>query len=427
MCLVTSIFIQIRAAAELIFGKISSDKEKISKFSTPKICRLIDILRLFKPSESIQKGLHSVSNSSSNKALAESKEKNLSTEETISKVQNKKNDIQSNVRDSKKNLIRSSSDILKKNDHNLHIKDCQSPKKCEKSTDFQNSNPKSSDIDDKSIGSSVQAAYEDSSSDNSTQNVSQKKCDNISSASCKTNVKNFNSNSQTISNSSELSSNICDVSDKILDNAFAANETSDNEKTTCKNVPKLNGSVEKIDNCDFLKLEHKIQMNCDKLMSNESANNNKNIIDNFKKSLEEVSIENSVQSENISELNEPLSSSPKVNCVGKNKKYNKSDNSSKQSKKQDNLSQEKSTMHVVAKDNLKTNANDFPCKKIGEGNFRGRGRGRGGKSYGFQGRYHYNQNNDPDALCGLIFVNEPLIAKILSTVINVNIRIFILN
>lgn len=375
LCLITSIFIQIRAAAEFVFRKYITDKEKISKFSTPKICRLLDILRLFKPSESMQKGLQGVSS----KGFGEKKK---STEETSNSGQNKKSDPK------KKS---SNSGILKKSDCNPSTDKCQSSAKRESDAHFQNSNPKSNDID----SVRVQDTPVDSPPDNSTQNVCQKKCDNISSASSKANVKNLNSNPQTVLNS-ELSSNICD---KILDNDFVANESSDSEKSISKNLPILNGSIEQIDNCDFIELEHKIQINCDKLMSNESANNNKNIIKNLKK-IEKTSVEH----------NTTLSTSPPK--VTKGKKQNKSDGL-KQNKKHDNMTHEKSVVTVKT-------TNDSPCKKTGDGNFRGRGRGRGGKYYGFQGRY-YNQNNDPDALCGLIFVNEPLIAKILSTLINVNI------
>lgn len=60
---------------------------------------------------------------------------------------------------------------------------------------------------------------------------------------------------------------------------------------------------------------------------------------------------------------------------------------------------------------------DSPLKR-NDGNYRGgRGRGRGGRGYSY---HRYGNNIDPDALCGLIFVDEPLVAKILSTMINVS-------
>ncbi|KAL7019743.1 hypothetical protein ACKWTF_011228 [Chironomus riparius] len=49
LCLVTSTLVQIRSFCDLIFQSIKTERERIEKFSTPKITRILEILRLFKP------------------------------------------------------------------------------------------------------------------------------------------------------------------------------------------------------------------------------------------------------------------------------------------------------------------------------------------------------------------------------------------
>jgi len=49
LCLVTSTLVQIRSFVDLIFQSIKTERERIERFSTPKISRILEILRLFKP------------------------------------------------------------------------------------------------------------------------------------------------------------------------------------------------------------------------------------------------------------------------------------------------------------------------------------------------------------------------------------------
>ncbi|XP_058442684.1 endoribonuclease Dcr-1 [Malaya genurostris] len=49
LCLVSTIFVQIRSICDLAFQKFTTEKEKIEAFSTPKILRLLEIFRVFRP------------------------------------------------------------------------------------------------------------------------------------------------------------------------------------------------------------------------------------------------------------------------------------------------------------------------------------------------------------------------------------------
>lgn len=49
LCLVSTTFIQIRSFCELAFQPFKTEKERIDMFTTPKVTRIIEILKLFKP------------------------------------------------------------------------------------------------------------------------------------------------------------------------------------------------------------------------------------------------------------------------------------------------------------------------------------------------------------------------------------------
>ena len=49
LCLVSTTFIQIRSFCELAFRPFKTEKERISFFTTPKVTRIIEVLKLFKP------------------------------------------------------------------------------------------------------------------------------------------------------------------------------------------------------------------------------------------------------------------------------------------------------------------------------------------------------------------------------------------
>lgn len=49
LCMVTSTLVQVRSFCDLIFQSLKTEKERIEKYSTPKITRILEILRLFKP------------------------------------------------------------------------------------------------------------------------------------------------------------------------------------------------------------------------------------------------------------------------------------------------------------------------------------------------------------------------------------------
>ena len=52
LCLVSTTFIQIRSFCELAFQKFKTEKERIDLFTTPKVKRIIEVLKLFKPDKS---------------------------------------------------------------------------------------------------------------------------------------------------------------------------------------------------------------------------------------------------------------------------------------------------------------------------------------------------------------------------------------
>lgn len=49
LCLISTTFVQIRAHCDYIFQQIPKEKERIEKYSTPKVLRLLEILKYFKP------------------------------------------------------------------------------------------------------------------------------------------------------------------------------------------------------------------------------------------------------------------------------------------------------------------------------------------------------------------------------------------
>lgn len=49
LCLVSTTFVQIRAFSDFMFQKIPSEKERIERYSSPKVLRLLQTLKLFKP------------------------------------------------------------------------------------------------------------------------------------------------------------------------------------------------------------------------------------------------------------------------------------------------------------------------------------------------------------------------------------------
>lgn len=49
LCLVSTTFIQIRSFCELAFQPFKTEKERIDMFTTPKVTRIIEVLKLFKP------------------------------------------------------------------------------------------------------------------------------------------------------------------------------------------------------------------------------------------------------------------------------------------------------------------------------------------------------------------------------------------
>ncbi|XP_058811956.1 endoribonuclease Dcr-1 [Topomyia yanbarensis] len=56
LCLVSTVFVQIRSYCDLIFQQFATEKEKIEAFSTPKIRRLLEIFRFFRPDAQRNKG-----------------------------------------------------------------------------------------------------------------------------------------------------------------------------------------------------------------------------------------------------------------------------------------------------------------------------------------------------------------------------------
>lgn len=49
LCLVSTTLIQVRSFCDLVFQEMTTEKERIDAFTTPKVARIIEILKLFKP------------------------------------------------------------------------------------------------------------------------------------------------------------------------------------------------------------------------------------------------------------------------------------------------------------------------------------------------------------------------------------------
>lgn len=55
LCLISTTFVQIRAHCDYIFQQIPKEKDRIEKYSTPKVLRLLEILKFFKPEINLHK------------------------------------------------------------------------------------------------------------------------------------------------------------------------------------------------------------------------------------------------------------------------------------------------------------------------------------------------------------------------------------
>lgn len=52
LCLVSTTLIQVRSFCELVFQDFKTEKERIDAFTTPKVARILEVLKLFKPDKS---------------------------------------------------------------------------------------------------------------------------------------------------------------------------------------------------------------------------------------------------------------------------------------------------------------------------------------------------------------------------------------
>ncbi|XP_077284544.1 endoribonuclease Dcr-1 [Arctopsyche grandis] len=428
LCLVSSIFIQIRAAAELIFDKYSNEKEKILIFSTPKISRLFDILKLFKPSD-LQKVIESPSKTvmvesnklRANKSLGvnsvckENNEINLNIPHSVPVGKNTKTHENIKNKGKEKNIPNSvSNSLIYLTDTELEKVELQlEPDDFNKCSTNNSMNNHISNIDNEN--KSLEKICSIELEKDFVSLCDQEKGDKTSSA-------KHRLSSESPLNFQNIEKNE-DKQECINDKLF---RNSQSDKIV-KGNSKLHSALQGINDCNFKGLLCKIQHDCNKLLECDSQDDSKNNINHVKKSLdsgiedeENLHYDNSTKTLSENSQNEIIR--PSKHVTKANDKCDTSHKFTDLNKSEINIennlkTQDKAAIYIL-KDNFKAGSKDSPSRKFGDNNFRGRGRGRGGKSYGFHSRYYHNANNDPDALCGLIFVNEPLIAKILSTIIN---------
>lgn len=62
LCLVSTTLIQVRSFCEVVFQQVKNEKERIDTYTSPKIQRILEVLRFFKPDKTNKKALKNIEN-----------------------------------------------------------------------------------------------------------------------------------------------------------------------------------------------------------------------------------------------------------------------------------------------------------------------------------------------------------------------------
>ncbi|XP_038220360.1 endoribonuclease Dcr-1 [Zerene cesonia] len=339
LCLCTSVFVKIRCYADLIFSSCTSDWEKLTSFSTPKVLRFAAILEEFQPE--------------SNDRVNDDKPNEDNKMERVDDVVNESNDATANGID--RNIVESVCDIQDS---------CKAVGNNDATINDGVNEGKPIDDSDGGLNENADIVNEDDANRKGMKR------------------------SKTIELLDEINEcNFAALGDKIEDRVNLIemnlkdiiNEDEDAKKTI------LNSE----DVCDNALDKESSRVNNNEYASNKDDTETNNVSEN-----------DSATDENNSEF---IRENSEIATNSDNATGNLNDNS------------EVTNSDTARHDNSEVTNNSDKVDSVGEAKVFKRGRGRG------RGRPRVNtkvqQQQNSDSLCGIVFLKEPLMAKILFMII----------
>ncbi|CAG4974461.1 unnamed protein product [Colias eurytheme] len=376
LCLCTSVFIKIRCYADLIFSTCASDWEKLTLFSTPKVLRFAAILEQFQPENDKvdDKAIEGKINENNDRKVNES---NL--------VEN----VNENKQDSVKS-IENEDDILMNNDEDVIVLKVEDVSDLDDDNDIINENK---DIVNE-------------------ENTNEKELDNHNA--------NISKNEDVINKENTDKKDLDNHNDNITKNE-GMNEENKNKKGMKRS--KTIELLDEINDCNFAALGDRIEdrVNMIEMNLRDIEDDEKTILDTESTVKNNTAIQDSSAKDNNSEVvnksatvknnSEISSNSDKLNISDITKNNSDNHNSSSDITKS-NSDIPKSNSEITKSNSEITNNSDKIDASDTKVFKRGRGRGRRPR---VNAKIQQQQNSD--SLCGIVFLNEPLMAKILFMII----------
>ncbi|CAF4913386.1 unnamed protein product [Pieris macdunnoughi] len=384
LCLCTSVFVKIRCYADFIFSKYESDWEKLAVFSTQKVLRFAAILEQFRPDDT----KHDKVEVKINQAICENENNKTDTNNEGNKV--------SNVQMNDDSEFNDASEIPLNNEFESH-QATSNQSGCNEVTSQHTDNEV---LEPKVINKDNATAFDNTGLKRSRTielldeinkcdftSLGDKIEDTVNVIQC--DLKEFDANyrNETMETDSSLneqaSLNSVNENDENIDKS---NKTVNKDITQIKIFEHI--QKDEVENNDIAvhTLEQgnstDVEIKSDRLTDTQSNNNATN----------DLEISNTIKEKSNNDKDE----------------INNSDESNQVNVKQVSNSEVAGNSSALVKSDVKTSENDDPKT------FK-RGRGRGRRKLNVK-----SQLQTSDSLCGIVFMNEPLMAKIMFMVIIVN-------
>ncbi|XP_045783430.1 endoribonuclease Dcr-1 [Maniola jurtina] len=353
LCLCTTVFVKIRCYTEILFSRYASDWDKITAFSTPKVLRLAEILEQFQPPENLKE--------TEAKNLVDSTRNN--NDNTINSNQNiKVVPTGVNINDNK-HILDNCENVDKKNVSNQTV-DTDKEMKRSKTDELLSAIEK---CDFVSLGNKIEDRV------------------NIYEA----NLKDLDDFDNTIQSNTEIKIN--EVDNQVIDSK--SNESIDHENIDAANVCSKDENSKNTVACSF-----------DNVMDSGGTKIDRGDKNTFDHSAGNVNLMDSVLKDSV------------INKSGNNVNSDKNTFGSPYRDVKYNTDGVNKDIDSVKKNCGSVNDSDrsiVDSNKLGVGKRPGhRSRGRGRPQRGNVNKMQQSQQN-PDALCGIIFVKAALMAKIM--------------
>ncbi|XP_052746238.1 endoribonuclease Dcr-1 [Bicyclus anynana] len=423
LCLCTSVFVKIRCYADILFSKYTSDWEKITSLSTPKVLRLAEILEQFQPpensketdaksksdrsnidttkvSESVSKNVPQNINTADLKTIEDSKEKNdvinINKNDT-----NQTNEMKRSKTDELLNAIEKCDFVTLGN-------------KIEDKVNTYEANLK--DLNEIDCTFEISSCVKRKESDSDGNKTDSKVEETVIS---KENIKNEDLKNHY--DSPENSENTVNIHKKFNCNDIES-EVSENDVNTSQEYSENNLNIDKQqENNDNSNENGEIKMNIDKKQNDndnsvEVSENNVNIAKthNDDDKISEINIDKK-QNDNASEVTAKENSENITNTESDNGVIDRTKGESDSDLIVDRNKKENDSVTIV--DRTKTDS-----ARVNDSDKVGDNRVGLGKRHRVRGRGRVQRNNatkmlqlqqNPDALCGIVFVKDALIANIM--------------